>query len=80
MADFAYVLKRLIGYLQLLIFFRAIVSFVIRDFSNPIMRFLYFVTEPIIRPIREILPRSSMGLDFSPMLAYILLEILEKML
>ena len=57
---------------------RAIISWVSPDPYNPIVRFLYRATEPVLRPVRERLPISQMGLDFSPMIAsFILLFIAQ---
>ena len=46
---------------------RALISWVNPDPYNPIVRFLYNVTEPVLRPVRRLLP-SSMGIDFSPLI------------
>lgn len=46
---------------------RAVLSWVNPDPFNPIVRFLYRVTEPVLRPIRRRLPTMQMGLDLSPM-------------
>jgi len=46
---------------------RAILSWVNPDPYNPIVRFLYAATEPILHPIRRKLP-VSMGLDLSPLI------------
>ena len=45
---------------------RAVLSWVNPDPFNPIVRFLYRVTEPVLRPIRHQLPTLAMGLDLSP--------------
>jgi YggT family protein len=46
---------------------RAVLSWVNPDPYNPIVRFLYRVTEPVLRPIRNRLPTFQMGLDLSPL-------------
>lgn len=46
---------------------RAIISWVSPDPSNPIVRFLYRVTEPVLRPVRHRMP-MTIGLDLSPMI------------
>ncbi len=46
---------------------RALISWVNPDPYNPIVRFLYNITEPVLRPIRRRLP-LSMGIDFSPLI------------
>lgn len=45
---------------------RAVISWVNPDPHNPIVRFLYASTEPILMPIRRRLP--AMGIDFSPLI------------
>ena len=43
---------------------RALISWVSPDPFNPVVRFLYRATEPVLRPIRRRLP--PMPMDFSP--------------
>lgn len=47
--------------------------------SHPLVRLLYQLSEPVLRPIRRFLPPIS-GLDLSPMVAMILLIFLNKLL
>ena len=47
---------------------RAVISWVNADPHNPIVRFLYEVTEPLLSRIRRLLPISFGGIDFSPMI------------
>ncbi|MEJ2059436.1 MAG: YggT family protein [Gammaproteobacteria bacterium] len=48
-------------------------------YGNPMALLLYSLTEPLLRPIRNILPPMGM-IDFSPMAAIILLYILQIVL
>ncbi len=50
---------------------QAIISWVRPDPYNPIVRFLYAVTEPVLRPIRRHLPVTWGGFDFSPLIVLI---------
>ena len=52
----------------ILIFIRVAFTWISRDFSNPIYRYSYQFTEPLLRPVRNLLPGGGMGLDFSPMI------------
>jgi YggT family protein len=55
-----------------LILVRAIISWVSPDPHNPIVQFLYKTTEPMLYPIRKILPfRLKMGIDISPIIAFL---------
>jgi len=58
---------------------RAIVSWVSPDPYNPIVRFLYRVTEPVLRPIRHRLPMVA-GLDLSPMVVLLGIYFLQQFL
>ena len=55
---------------------RALISWVSPDPFNPIVRFLYRATEPVLRPIRRRLP-SAMGLDLSPLVVLVALQFIE---
>jgi YggT family protein len=59
---------------------RAVLSWVNPDPFNPIVRFLYRATEPVLRPIRHRLPTLAMGLDLSPMVAMLAIYFLESFL
>jgi YggT family protein len=66
--------------LNWLILARVLLSWVSRDYSNPVIRFVYEFTEPILAPIRKLMPRSSMPIDFSPILAVLLLQLIRKLI
>ncbi|OGK96718.1 MAG: hypothetical protein A3I14_18655 [Candidatus Rokubacteria bacterium RIFCSPLOWO2_02_FULL_73_56] len=66
----------LIAYMWIVIA-RAIVSWVSPDPYNPIVRFLYRVTEPVLRPIRHRLPTVGMGLDLSPLVVILAIYFLQ---
>ena len=59
---------------------RAVLSWVNPDPFNPIVRFLYRVTEPVLRPIRHRLPTFSMGIDLSPMVVILAIYFLDAFL
>ncbi|MCK5083174.1 MAG: YggT family protein [Candidatus Omnitrophica bacterium] len=52
-----------------LILIRALISWVNPDPHNVIVQFLYRATEPILKPIRRLLP--PMGVDLSPIIAFL---------
>ena len=59
------------------IFIRIIFSWVGMDPRNPVAVFLHDITEPILGPIRQFMPRLGM-LDLSPMVAIILLSLIAR--
>jgi YggT family protein len=57
---------------------RAIVSWVSADPYNPIVRFVYQVTEPLLSRIRRVVPIFGGGIDFSPMILIIAIIFLRS--
>lgn len=49
------------------------------DRSNPIIQLLYDVTEPVLRPIREMLPQTGM-LDISPLIVFLIIQVIMRLL
>lgn len=56
---------------------RVLISWVQLDPTNPIVQFLYAVTEPVLAPIRRMMPQTGM-MDLSPLVAFIGLQVLER--
>lgn len=56
-----------------LIIARVILSWIPHNPHNPILRFIYEVTEVILGPIQRLIPAVG-GLDFSPIVAIFLLD------
>lgn len=63
--------------LAIALLIRALLSWVVRDPQNPIVKALDTITEPILRPLRQIMPRTGM-IDLTPMVAMILLFFLAN--
>jgi YggT family protein len=59
---------------------RAILSWVNPDPYNPIVRFLYNVTEPVLWRIRRALPLYGGGIDFSPIIVFVVILFLQQFL
>jgi YggT family protein len=59
---------------------RALVSWVNPDPYNPIVRFLYNATEPVLARMRRILPLQFGGIDLTPIALLILLSVVEQVL
>ena len=65
----------LAGILLVAITLRIVFSWISLDPSNPLYTITHDITEPILAPIRQFMPRIGM-FDFSPMVASILLLII----
>jgi YggT family protein len=65
---FATLLDLVLTLAMWLIIIRALISWVSPDPYNPVVRFLYSVTEPILKPIQRLLPPMG-GIDLTPIIA-----------
>lgn len=65
--------------LILLIVLASILSWFRPDPRNPFVRALNAVIEPLLHPIRTLLPATA-GMDFSPLVAILILWLLQKLL
>jgi YggT family protein len=59
------------------IIIRALLSWVNPDPYNPIVQFLTRVTEPVLRPLRKLVPAYRLGIDLSPLIAILIIYFLE---
>lgn len=67
--------------IQWLVIIAAVLSWVNPDPQNPIVQFLYRMTEPLLRPFRKILPpQRTGGIDFSPLLLILLIIFVKTFL
>ena len=57
----------------------AIVSWVAPQSRHPAILFLHRVTEPVLAPVRRVLPPLG-GVDLSPLAVFLLLRILQRLL
>ncbi len=56
---------------------RVLLSWIQIDPYHPAVQFLYQITEPVLRPIRQMLPEGG-PLDFSPLVAMLLVQLLTS--
>jgi len=81
-ANFGYALMRVIdGLLSLyvlLIIVRAVISWFSPNPYNELYRWLIRLTEPVLAPLRRIIPLQ--GIDISPIIAILLIDLVLKRL
>jgi YggT family protein len=75
------ILEIVLKSLEFLIVVRALLSWVNPDPNNTIVQIVYKLTEPVIYPIRKLLPFSlKFGLDISPLIAWLVIFFLQRFL
>jgi len=59
----------------------ALISWVSPDPRNPVVMFLRQVTEPVLAPVRRLLPPwKTGGLDLSPVIVLLVIQFLERVI
>lgn len=81
---FADVLGMLIQIYTWIVIIAALITWVNPDPYNPVVRFLYSVTEPVFSWVRSIIgrviPIHTLGIDFSPLIVVLILVFLQQFL
>ncbi|MEK6283959.1 MAG: YggT family protein [Acidobacteriota bacterium] len=75
-ATVGYVLYGMVSFYILLIFIRIIFSWGMISYRNRIMRFLANATDPMLGPLRRIVPTVG-AFDISPIVAFIILWLIQ---
>ena len=78
-------LLRFIGWLldlySYVIIAAALISWVSPDPRNPIVQFLHRITEPVLAPVRRMLPPwKTGGLDLSPIIVLLAIQFIERVI
>ncbi len=73
----ASVLQLILTLYMWIIIARAVISWVNPDPYNPIVRFLYNATEPLLYRVRRALPVFAGGLDLSPLIVLVAIYFLQ---
>lgn len=64
---------------SLVILARVLMSWVNIDPYSPLARTIFNLTEPVLAPVRNLLPPAA-GLDFSPIIVLVLLQFVGRMI
>lgn len=88
METFLYILYNCVFYFLMVLEFcmliRALLSWFITDEESGIVRFFFYVTEPVIFPVRALLERSekirNLPIDISFLVTLLLLSLIESLL
>ena len=74
---FATILNTVLEILKWLVVIRAILSWVNPDPMNPIVQFIERSTEWLLAPFRRLIPTYRIGIDISPIVAFLILHFLQ---
>lgn len=74
----AVVLHYILNIYFFIIIVRALLSWVNPDPHNQIVQILYSITEPVLYRVRQLIPMSGMGIDFSPIIVLLAIVFLQS--
>lgn len=82
------IIKALLILIQIIdyaILIRCLLSWFPINRNNPVIAFIYTLTEPILSPIRNMISKSPLGssalmIDFSPIFAFLLLSLISNLI
>lgn len=80
MSAIAEVINIVLTIYMYVIIIRALLSWVNPDPYNPIVHMLYKITEPVLNPIRKLVPVWKIGLDISPLIVILIIFFLKRFL
>jgi YggT family protein len=78
MAVVLIVVRALILAAWIILVARVLASWIDPRYERPISRSVYRLTEPVLAPIRDVLPRTGM-IDLSPLILLVVLALLTRL-
>ena len=70
-------INKLFQIINILIIIRVLLSWFNINYYNQYVRILYRITEPILAPLRNLFSSNNLGVDLSPMIAIIVLNLIK---
>lgn len=74
------ILHFLLRIYEIILLIRILLSWIAPNPAHPFVQIIYQITEPVLAPIRRVLPMSGFGFDFSPVIVFIIIELLKRLL
>lgn len=71
-------LRQLFDFYSLIVLVAVVLSWIRVPYNNPLVQAVRMLTEPLLDPIRRVLPPVG-GLDFSPFVLLILLQVASRL-
>ena len=66
--------------IQMLIMIRVLLSWIPHDPYSQFIYAIYRITDIVLQPIRDLLPLSNSRIDFSPIIAFFLIDFFKKII
>ncbi len=66
--------------LYLLLIIRVVLSWIPHNDSHPIVEKIYVLSDPLLKPFQNIIPTWRIGIDLSPIFAFLAIGIIKKLI
>ena len=80
MLTLIWIINLVFGVYEFLILIRVLLSWVNVSPYHPLVRILYTLTDPLLKPLQRVIPPIGGALDISPAVALIVLYIVQRIL
>ena len=75
--DLIFLINLLFKILKIVLISRIILSWFPHNRFNPVINFIYTLSDPILEPFRQLIKPMN-GIDFSPIILFFLLNLLQN--
>jgi YggT family protein len=80
MSPIIQIIRLLLQLFQIILLIRVLMTYFPQvDRSHPIVRFIEQITEPVLAPVRQLIPPQQ-GIDFSPLVIFVIIFFLQTFL
>ncbi|HHT9152616.1 MAG TPA: YggT family protein [Candidatus Hypogeohydataceae bacterium YC40] len=69
----------IISLYELILFVRIFLGWIPHEKDHPVTEFLYKITEPVLEPVRKVIPPVG-NIDASPLAVFFCLELLKRII
>ena len=81
MLDPRFLIGWLIEVYSWILVIRCVLSWVRVDHYNPVVRLIYQLTDPVLKPFQSLTLRAGAGgIDFSPIIVFMILRVIRQLL
>ena len=74
------IINNVFNLLQMLIMIRVVLSWIPHNPYNQLIQLVYQITDIILKPLRDFFQLQTVGVDFTPIIAFFLLGFIKKIL
>lgn len=64
---------------ELILIVRVVISWIRVDTSHPVVQWIYKLTEPVLAPIRLLIPTEKIGIDLSPIVVLLIITLIRRL-